>query len=269
VDVRFPDEDQPVERVQQAQQRLVEGLRSVGGMVIIDNLQPKRVQLVAEALNTTQSALHDGPYIVCTLNRSTDASVQALHTAHKFHLFALSHRLEAVRGFMTRYLRRRLAEAELNEHCQCGEQMRCVFDFLGKVLAKVNEVIERVGGGSDVTVGPRTFLQCPLEMETSREWFVELWNAKIVPYMQKVGGGEGIEDPTPYVCDQWPWLMVDGERPDRLVKSLREPNNCGGGGNSALQRRSTPNTSHCSSSLSSGYCSSIAMNNATSSGVHH
>lgn len=186
VDIRFPDEDQQVERIQQAQQRLVEALRG-GGLVLIDNLQPKRVQLVAEALNTTQSPLHDGPYIICTLNRSTDASVQALHTAHKFHLFALSHRLEAVRGFMTRYLRRRLAEAELNEHCQCGEQMRCVFDFLGKVLAKVNEVIERGASGTDVTVGPRTFLQCPLEMESSREWFVELWNAKIVPYMQKVG----------------------------------------------------------------------------------
>jgi len=82
----------------------------------------------------------------------------------------------------------------------------------------------------------------------------------------------GIEDPTPYVCEQWPWLMVDGERPDRILKSLsRESNNGGSGGNGAqqLQRRSTPNTSHCSSSLSSGYCSSIANIHAnTSSGAH-
>lgn len=79
----------------------------------------------------------------------------------------------------------------------------------------------------------------------------------------------GVEDPTPYVCEQWPWLMVDEERPDRLLKGMQEAKNSGGGGNSALQRRSTPNTSHCSSSLSSGYCSSIAMNNVSNSNMNH
>lgn len=38
----------------------------------------------------------------------------------------------------------------------------------------------------DVTIGPRLFLQCPLSVMQSREWFIKLWNQMIIPYMIKV-----------------------------------------------------------------------------------
>ncbi len=63
----------------------------------------------------------------------------------------------------------------------------------------------------DVCFGPRVFLRCPLEITEAREWFVKLWNEKIVPYMVQVAR-EGVkvlgrcgsfEDPTDFVCEHW------------------------------------------------------------------
>lgn len=37
-----------------------------------------------------------------------------------------------------------------------------------------------------MTLGPRILLQCPLSEGAAREWFVQLWNDKLIPYMAKV-----------------------------------------------------------------------------------
>ena len=97
---------------------------------------------------------------------------------------------------MGRYLRRRIAEEELSglsNHSKpsgsissgSNDQLQSVIEFLSRVLAAVNDFIEKANA-FDVTLGPRIFLQCPLNMEESRQWFIELWNEKIVPYMVKV-----------------------------------------------------------------------------------
>lgn len=92
---------------------------------------------------------------------------------------------------MGRYLRR-IAEEELNgaahshtQNNQIHEEMQPIIEFLSRVLNVVNEFIEKANA-FDVTLGPRIFLQCPLNRTTSREWFIDLWNEKIVPYMNKV-----------------------------------------------------------------------------------
>lgn len=87
-------------------------------------------------------------------------------------------------GFMGRYLRRRIAEAELTGQCRCGEQLQAIIDFLGKALIAINSFIEKANA-PDETIGPRTFVQCPLSVEASRDWFIRLWNENLVPYMMK------------------------------------------------------------------------------------
>uniref|UniRef100_A0A914YK76 CortBP2/NAV1-like AAA+ ATPase lid domain-containing protein n=1 Tax=Panagrolaimus superbus TaxID=310955 RepID=A0A914YK76_9BILA len=85
---------------------------------------------------------------------------------------------------MGRYLRRRIAEAELTGQCRSGEQLQAIIDFLGKALIAINSFIEKANA-PDETIGPRTFVQCPLSVEASRDWFIRLWNDNLVPYMMK------------------------------------------------------------------------------------
>ena len=123
------------------------------------------------------------------------------------------------------FLRRRIIEAEHRLGRQSPPELLNVIAFLPEVLQAVNDFIEKANS-LDVTVGPRIFLQCPLGIEESRDWFVKTWNANIIPYMVRVAreGRQGLwpmilsivgvkvlgrcgnfEDPTEVVCDKWPW----------------------------------------------------------------
>src|SRR5271166_1428596 len=90
--------------------------------------------------------------------------------------------------------------------------------FLFQYLAVVN--------GSHVTIVPRVFLSCPFNMDASRQWFVDLWNQNIHPYLvqatregAQMGRGRGsLEDPTDFVCDSWPW--TDDVVPDVVLARL-------------------------------------------------
>lgn len=44
----------------------------------------------------------------------------------------------------------------------------------------------------DVTIGPRTFCACPLDVEESRSWFITQWNENLVRYMVTVAT-EGVK----------------------------------------------------------------------------
>ena len=77
-------------------------------------------------------------------------------------------------------------------------------------------------------LGPRLFLSCPLDVESSRVWFTDLWNYSIIPYMieavregvQLYGRRSEWQDPTEMVVNQFPWEKTssnngghDGEWP--------------------------------------------------------
>ncbi|KOB64451.1 Protein sickie, partial [Operophtera brumata] len=67
---------------------------------------------------------------------------------------------------------------------------------------------------SDVTVGPRLFLACPMDLDASQAWFADVWNYSIVPYASEAVR-EGIAlygrrrhaavDPLQHVKSTYPW----------------------------------------------------------------
>jgi hypothetical protein len=96
-------------------------------------------------------------------------------------------------GYLGRYLRRRMAEQTLSTISNFQQNslfslnaLDSLIEFLNRSLFLINEFIERTAnGGSNVTLGPRILLQCPLEGDQAREWFIRLWNDKLVPYLRK------------------------------------------------------------------------------------
>ncbi|VDN20513.1 unnamed protein product [Gongylonema pulchrum] len=160
---------------------------------------------------------------------------------HNFRMFQMPNNVDAIRGYMGRFLRRRILEREMSGEERSAPEIYRIVEFLPRVLSSVNSFIEKANS-LDVTIGPRLFLQCPLSVAQSREWFIKLWNQMIVPYMIKVAK-EGVkvlgrcgsfEDPTDFVCEQWPWLEgVAAEKVLQRLSPIRETISGQPNGNSA------------------------------------
>jgi len=123
--------------------------------------------------------------------------------------------MEPVKGFLGRYLRRRLFHHDLLTGSQ-QTQMEKVFKWLPGVWLHVNTFLEN-HSSSDVTIGPQLFLQCPLSEEDSQKWFVDLWNHQLAPYLvdaikegvQLYGRrGNSWTDPCLYVRETYPWKVT-------------------------------------------------------------
>lgn len=123
--------------------------------------------------------------------------------------------MEPVKGFLGRYLRRRLFHHELLTGTT-QVQMEKVFKWLPNVWSHVNTFLEN-HSSSDVTIGPNFFLQCPLNEEDSQKWFVDLWNHQLAPYLVDAIK-EGIQlygrrgnawiDPCVFVRETYAWKVT-------------------------------------------------------------
>ncbi|XP_058683607.1 neuron navigator 3-like isoform X3 [Poecile atricapillus] len=118
---------------------------------------------------------------------------------------------EPVKGFLGRYLRRKLIETEIEKSIRNNELMK-IIDWIPKTWHHLNSFLE-THSSSDVTIGPRLFLPCPMDVDGSRVWFTDLWNYSLVPYLleavreglQMYGKRAPWEDPSKWVADTYPW----------------------------------------------------------------
>jgi len=86
-----------------------------------------------------------------------------------------------VKGFLGRFLRRKLMETEISGRVRNMELVK-IIDWIPKVWHHLNRFLE-AHSSSDVTIGPRLFLSCPIDVDGSRVWFTDLWNYSIIPYL--------------------------------------------------------------------------------------
>ena len=114
------------------------------------------------------------------MNQST-CSTTNLQLHHNFRWLLCTNHMEPVKGFLSRYLRRKLVEQETRSGRACAE-MCDVIEWLSKLWQHLNKFIES-HGSSEVTVGPRLFLSCPMDVSQAQVWFTDLWNYSIVPYL--------------------------------------------------------------------------------------
>ncbi|KAF8361746.1 unc-53 [Pristionchus pacificus] len=208
-ELRMPEDAASAAQAQLALDRLLSS--TAPSVILIDNVPKARMTLIQSSVAAAKLRSNEGPYVIATVNRACQSLDRG--DGQTFNTFIVTSRNEGVRGFTARFLRRRLVEQEYRSCSTVPSEMLRVIDFMTTVLAAVNTFIEKANS-LDVTVGPRTFCACPLSVEESRAWFVQLWNENLVPYMTKVAN-EGIkvlgrsvsyDDPTDTVCEAWPWV---------------------------------------------------------------
>ncbi|XP_051975880.1 neuron navigator 2 [Xyrauchen texanus] len=179
-------------------------------VLILDNLH--RVSSLGEIFNGLLNCKqHQCPYIIGTMNQTT-APTPNLQLHHNFRWVLCANHTEPVKGFLGRFLRRKLLETEISSRVRNGELVK-IIEWIPCVCHHLNRFLE-THSSSDVTIGPRLFLSCPMDVEGSRVWFTDLWNYSIIPYileavregLQIYGRKAAWEDPAKWVIDSFPWL---------------------------------------------------------------
>ncbi|MEE6498943.1 hypothetical protein FKM82_003256 [Ascaphus truei] len=181
-------------------------------VIILDNLH--HVSSLGEIFNGLLNCkYHKCPYIIGTMNQAT-SSTPNLQLHHNFRWVLCANHTEPVKGFLGRYLRRKLIETEISCRTRNSELVK-IIDWIPKVWQHLNKFLE-AHSSSDVTIGPRLFLSCPIDVDGSRVWFTDLWNYSIIPYLleavreglQLYGRRAPWEDPAKWVMDTYPWTAV-------------------------------------------------------------
>nr|XP_055048989.1 neuron navigator 2 isoform X2 [Misgurnus anguillicaudatus] len=178
-------------------------------VLILDNLH--HVASLGEIFNDLLHCKHHQcPYIIGTMNQ-TPSPTPNLQLHQNFRWVLCANHTEPVKGFLGRFLRRKLLETEISSRVRNGELVK-IIEWIPSVWHHLNRFLE-THSSSDVTIGPRLFLSCPMDVEGSRVWFTDLWNYSIIPYMLEAvreglhmyGRKAAWEDPAKWVMESFPW----------------------------------------------------------------
>ena len=94
-----------------------------------------------------------------------------------FRWILFANHIEPVRGFLGRQLRRKLLAQEVETRLHNTELYQ-VIEWITKSFVMINKFLES-HCSQDATLSPATFLGLPLDQNTSRLWFINLWNLNI------------------------------------------------------------------------------------------
>ncbi|KAM6973307.1 neuron navigator 2 [Aplochiton taeniatus] len=178
-------------------------------VVILENLH--HLPSLADLFNgLLHGKNHRCPYIIGTMIQAS-SSTPNLQLHQNFRWVLCSNHVEPVKGFLGRFLRRKLLETEMSSRCRSAELVKVV-DWLPSVWQHLNRFLEK-HSSSNVAIGPRLFLSCPMAVEASRVWFTDLWNYSLIPYLleavreglQLYGRRAEWDNPTSWVLDSFPW----------------------------------------------------------------
>ncbi|KAG8002654.1 Neuron navigator 1 [Nibea albiflora] len=181
-------------------------------VVIIDDISDSAA--ITELVNGALTCkYHKCPYIIGTTNQPVKmSSNHGLHLSFRMVMF--SNNVEPANGFLLRYLHRKAVEAyqEKEQDSARHQALLHVLDWVPQLWYHLHAFLEK-HGTSDFLIGPCFFLSCPVSVEEFRQWFIDLWNHSIIPYLQegakdgiKVHGHKAVwEDPVEWVRGTLPW----------------------------------------------------------------
>ncbi|XP_026866944.2 neuron navigator 2 isoform X1 [Electrophorus electricus] len=178
-------------------------------VLILDNLH--HVGSLGEIFNGLLNYKYQRcPYIIGTMSQATSSSPN-LQLHHNFRWVLCANHMEPVKGFLGRFLRRKLMETEISSRSRSPQLVK-IMEWIPRVWQHLNRFLE-AHSSSDVTIGPRLFLSCPMDVDGSRVWFTDLWNYSIIPYLleavreglQLYGRRAPWDDPARWVLETFPW----------------------------------------------------------------
>lgn len=191
------------------------GASELPSVIILDNLHHASALGDVFQVLLTAGPAAKLPCIIGTMSQAT-CNTTNLQLHHNFRWVLTANHMEPVKGFLARYLRRRLYSLELTTHVT-QTQLAAIFAWLPTVWQHINRFLE-THSSSDVTIGPRLFLSCPLDITDAQVWFTDVWNYHLAPYLveavregvQLYGRRGGVwVDPATFIRETYPWAIMN------------------------------------------------------------
>ena len=190
--------------------------------IILDNLQYAQEldEILTRYLRIEPESC---PYIIGTMVHTSGASSSTnLQLKHSFRWILCANHIEPVRGFLARFLKRRLLVVEAETRVYHGDSSR-VIEWVSRSFLVINKFLES-HCSPDSTLSPGMFISCPMDPSEAKLWFINLWNLSIVPHildsvregLQIYGRRASWEDPLRAILDSWPWSSLQQDQ-DTLV----------------------------------------------------
>ncbi|KAG8439716.1 hypothetical protein GDO86_005768 [Hymenochirus boettgeri] len=194
-------------------------------VIILDNLH--HIGSLSDIFNGFLNCKYSKcPYIIGTMNQNISSSPN-LELHHNFRWVLCSNHTDPVKGFLGRYLRRKLIEIEIEQNMRNNDLIK-IMEWIPKAWHHINGFLE-THSSSDVTIGPRLFLSCPMDVDGARIWYTDLWNYSVIPYLleavrdglQMYGKRAPWEDPSKWVLDTFPWSISSSHHESPALLQLR------------------------------------------------
>ncbi|OCT88939.1 hypothetical protein XELAEV_18017571mg [Xenopus laevis] len=191
-------------------------------VIILDNLH--HIGSLSDIFNGFLNCKYSKcPYIIGTMNQSISCSPN-LELHHNFRWVLCSNHTDPVKGFLGRYLRRKLIEIEIEQNMRNNDLIK-IIEWVPKAWHHINDFLE-THSSSDVTIGPRLFLSCPMDVDGSKIWYTDLWNYSVIPYLleavreglQMYGKRAPWEDPSKWVLETFPWSTSSQQQSPALLQ---------------------------------------------------
>ncbi|KAK5609441.1 hypothetical protein CRENBAI_008777 [Crenichthys baileyi] len=172
-------------------------------VVIIDDISDSAA--ITELVNGALTCkYHKCPYIIGTTNQPVKmTSNHGLHLS--FRMVTFSNNVEPANGFLLRYLHRKAVETYQEEEHESPRRQALlrVLDWIPQLWYHLHAFLEKHSTSDFLIVSVAEF----------RQWFIDLWNHSIIPYLQegakdgiKVHGQKSVwEDPVEWVRGTLPW----------------------------------------------------------------
>jgi len=178
-------------------------------VIILDNLHhaSNLDQLLQDLLSTNLKPM---PYIIGTMTQTAGTTTD-LQLRCNFRWILFANHIEPVRGYLGRFLRRKLLAVEVDTRAHNSECYE-VIEWISKAFIVINKFLES-HCSQDATLSPEHFLSCPMDVVKSRIWFINLWNLNIIPHILDsvreglllYGKRSSWDDPVKHLLDTWPW----------------------------------------------------------------
>ncbi|OCT87446.1 hypothetical protein XELAEV_18021142mg [Xenopus laevis] len=194
-------------------------------VIILDNLH--HIGSLSDIFNGFLNCKYSKcPFIIGTMNQNISSSPN-LELHHNFRWVLCSNHTDPVKGFLGRYLRRKLIETEIKQNMRNNDLIK-IIEWIPKAWHHINGFLE-THSSSDVTIGPRLLLSCPMDVDGSRIWYMDLWNYSVIPYLleavreglQMYGKRAPWEDPSKWVLETFPWSTFSSQQESPALLQLR------------------------------------------------
>ncbi|KAG9490264.1 hypothetical protein GDO78_005908, partial [Eleutherodactylus coqui] len=194
-------------------------------VIILDNLH--HIGSLSDIFNGFLNCKYSkSPYIIGTMNQSILSSPN-LELHHNFRWVLYANHMDPVKSFLGRYLRRKLIEMEIEKSLRNNDLVK-IIEWIPKAWHHLNGFLE-THSSSDVTIGPRLFLSCPMDMDGCKIWYTDLWNYSVIPYLleavreglQMYGKRAPWEDPSKWITDTFPWNSTSSQQECPALLQLR------------------------------------------------